>query len=568
MKKAKKLVALLLAVVMMLAMVTACGGDKGSKDGPADSSKGPSSSDASTPSPSASVPVIPEGAKAGSGQHGGTGYVADSIQKDVVRIAASAMATNISPWAGTAAGRHMIMYEMYQPLFEYDKVTDSYVLVLAKSIEQVDPYTFRIVLYDNIVDSAGNPFTADDAIYSIDTCKELGNVSGMKYIDSLSKVDDYTLDVKMTTDADYQFKSSVSMIMMVTQKAYEESGDEMGTKPVGTGPYKMVNFESGASFTLEKVDNYWGAALNDRANNPAWYYHAQNVDRIEYTKVAEASQQTIALENGEMDVAYRMSADEAARLDGNDDFNVWSTMDSKSYSLFFNCGDKSPMASKELRQAVCYAIDAAGVLQMTGGNGLLSTTFGSAIFSDCNPEWANEDYYGYDATKAAELIKASGFDTSKSIRLMVSTNAAEGVAIAQIVQSYLMAAGLNVQIDQYDGASFASNKYNEDMYDIRLDSASFTCLADLWTQFLDSGKRDKSYAQIKDEELEGLLSGLKHAEGRTPENMDAAHQYIKEQAYCYGLYCVELFDTTTSDILEFVYMPKLYAMPGAFTYSE
>ena len=91
-----------------------------------------------------STPVIPEGALVGSGVHGGTGSVTDSIQKDVVKIAASNVATTISPWAGTNQGRHQIMYSMYQPLFEYDKATGDNVLVIAKSIDKVDPYTFKI----------------------------------------------------------------------------------------------------------------------------------------------------------------------------------------------------------------------------------------------------------------------------------------------------------------------------------------------------------------------------------------------------------------------------------------
>lgn len=575
MKTTKKILALLLAAAMMLSMLAACSSkDNGSADNKnnADNANNgtPSVSNSDTPSNDPGQVVIPEGSKVGSGVHGGTGYVTDSIQKDVVRIAASNIGTTISPWAGSSGGRHQTIYSMYQPLFEYDKATGDYVLVVAKEITTVDPFTFHITIHDNIVDHDGNPFTAADAVYSIESCAALGNVSGMKYIESVTQLGDYELEVKMTTDADYQFASSIAMIMMVTQKAYEDSGDDMATRPVGTGPYKFVSFESGASFVLEKVDNYWGAALNDRETNDAWYYHAQNVDRIEYIKIGEAAQQTIALETGEAEVAYQMSADEAKRLEGNENFNVWSTIDSRSVNMFFNCGDKSPMASKELRQAVCYAIDAAGVLQMAAnGVGILSTTFGAAIFADVNPDWANDDYYGYDLEKAQELIKASGFDTSKSIRLMVSTGDSECVAVAQIVQSYLMAAGLTVQIDQYDSASFASNKYNADVYDIRFDKSSFTCLADLWTQFLDSGKNDVSYAQICDPELEAMLAELKTAEGRADvDKVNAAHYRIKDEAYVYGLYCCMIYDATTSDIVEIARMPKLFDLPGAFTYTK
>ncbi len=562
MKHASRLTTALLAAAMGTTL-TAC-----SSSGSASSSSTAAASATAAASETSDL-NISDDSLVGSGAPGGTGYVQDSVQRDVVTIAVPAMATTISPWAGTATGRHMIMYNMYQPLFEYDKTTGEYVYVLAENIEQLDTTTFEITLRDGIVDSAGNTFTASDAAYSIETCRDLGNVSGMKYIDSVSVVDDKTLDVTMNTEADYQFASSVSMIMMVTQKAYEESGDEMGSNPIGTGPYVLTDFESGTSATFEKIDDYWGADLADRDTNPnSWYYFASNVDRIEYVKISEASQQSIALETGTADVAYRMTGDEANRIKSEDDFNVYETMDSQSYNLFFNCGDESVMSSQELRQAVCYAIDVPAILEMNGGYGRLSTTFGSVIFEDVNPAWAEEDYYGYDVEKAQELIEASGYDSSQQIRIMVSTNSSETVSIAQIVQSYLMAVGLNVTIDQYDGASFAENKYNPDLYDIRIDAASYMNLVDLWTQFLDSGTNDVSYAQIKDTELEGLLANLQQAENRTTENIDAVHYYIKDKAYCYGLYCRELFDATTDDIVEFAYMPKLYGMPGAFCYTE
>lgn len=567
MNKIKRSLALLLVLAMVL--LTACGGNSNT-DSPAESAGSKEATVSESNSNSADEPttvVIPEGALVGSGQAGGTGYMGESIQADVVKVSSPDIPTNISPWAGTSTGRHVVNNSMYQPLFEFDKVTGEYVLVIAESIEPVDDLTYRVTIHDHIYDSAGNPFTVDDAIFSIDNCQTLGNVSGMNYIGSTEKVSDYAFDITMTTTADYQFASSVSMIYMVTQKAYEDSGDEMASQPVATGAYKMKAFESGSSITLEATEDYWGAELNDRDSNTAWYYHAQNVDTIEFIKISEASQASVALETGTVDVALVMTANEAGRLDDNDAFNVWRTTDSRSFNLFFNCGDMSPMANQQLRQAICYAIDNEKVLQATGGYGLLSTTFGAAIFKDCNPEWANADYYTYDVEKAKELIAESGFDTSQPIRFMIASNSDEKVTIGQIIQSYLIAVGLDVQLDQYDGASFASSKYDETMYDIRLDDASFSCLADLWNQFLSAGNSDKSYAQIFDPEMESLLATLQTAEGRTAENVDATHNYIKDRAYCYGLYCRELFDTTSSNIAEFVYMPKLYAMPGAFTYN-
>ncbi len=566
----KKLVALILAAVMVISLA-ACGSQPAPQPqttgaAPAETTAG--GGDAPAETTEAIIPeTLPEGIISGSGKAGGSGYVADNVYRDTVEVAIPDLATNIQPWAGTAAGRHYTMYNFYQPLFEFDKTTGENVLVLAESIEKLDDTTYQVKLREGIKDSNGNEFKADDAIFSIESCVALGNVSGTKSIGDVTKIDDLTFTIAMNTKADYQFPSSIPMIMMVTKASFDASGDEMATQPVGTGPYKLTAYESGSSMTLEKVEDYWGADLADRDANPeTWYYFAQNVGKIVYTKIKEASQESIALQNNDVQVALGLSGTEADNLKSNSDFTVWTTVDSKSFNVFFNCGEKSVMQSKELRQAVCYAIDAAGVLQGTGGYGKQAVTFGSPVFADVDPDWKTDDYYAFDVDKAKELIAASGVDTSKEIRIMVKS-AAENVKIATIIQGYLMSAGFpSVTIGELDSAAFADSKYNADLYDIRIDDASYTCLGDLWTQFLNSGKNDVSYAQIKDEALEELLAKLGTKEGRSKENINAAHEYIKENAYCYGLYSKMLYNVTKNDIVEIAFMPKLYAMPGAFCY--
>jgi len=461
------------------------------------------------------------------------------------------------------------MNSIYQPLVEGNKATGEVQKILVSNIEYLDANNYRLTLYEDIYDSEGNHFKASDAVFSITTCKEFGNVSGMAYIGGAKVVSDYVFDINITRDADYQFSASVSMIFMVTEKAYKDSGDDMTTKPVGTGPYKMVDYESGSNVTLEAVDDYWGAYLADtRETNSAWYWFAQNVDRIEFSKISEAAQASIALETGATDVSLFTTGVEATRFLGNPNFNVWRQTDSRSFNVFFNCGDKSPMSDQLLRQAVCYAIDNASVLKATGGFGILSTTFGAKVFNDVNPKWDNEDYYNYNPDKAKALLAESGFDVKTPIRLMVPNTSEERTTIGTVLQGYLNAIGLNVQIDLYDSASFTNNKFNEDMYDIRLEDASFENLADLWTQFLSYEGRasGKSNIHITDPVMQELLDNCTKTSNRIQANIDPAHYYIKEQAYIYGLYCRELFDVTRADITEFVVFTKLYAIPGAFRY--
>ncbi|HHU22531.1 MAG TPA: ABC transporter substrate-binding protein [Clostridiales bacterium] len=547
MKKAKKYLAILLILVMVLALA-ACGGNKEQPKTP-DASNGGNVADPSTSSkPDTSKPE-------------------DSGPKKV-RIAVTDVASNVSPWAGTATGRHMIIYNLYQPLLERDKPTGEIKGILMDKYEKVSANTYHVTIHDNIYDGENNHVTADDVIFSIEMAIKEGNISGLKFIDSAKKVDDYTVEIVMKSEMDYQFASSVGMINIVTKAAYEASPDGMSTTPVSTAPYELTEWSPGTSAILTAKKDYWGAELADPSVKSAWHWFAQDIDVAEYTKISEPSQMSIALETGTIDIALFLTQNEAERFMSNPDYNVHEIQDTLAYNLFFNCGDNSVLSDKKLRQAICYAIDAEAVRQANGGYGTMCYTFGSSEFVDNDPSWKNEGYYEYDRDAAEQLVKDSNYN-GEVVRIMVSSADSMRTTVAEVVQGFLLDVGINAQIDPYDSATFAANKYDETLYDIRVDTNSFECLADLWNQFLSAeGHKDgKNYGHFYDETLQGLLDNLTKADTYTPENIKAAHEYIKENAFAYSLYSKVNFHVSTKFVEEYVGTAKLYPNVGAWGYN-
>jgi ABC-type transport system substrate-binding protein len=539
MKKLKRHLAFLLAVLMIFALA-ACGGGATSTETPTTS--GGNATDGST---------TPSG-------------------PSKVRIAVTDVASDITPWAGTATGRHMIVYNLYQPLLERDKPTGEIRGILMDKYEKIDPKTYRVTIHDNIVDGAGNKVTADDVVFSVESAIKAGNISGLNFIDSVKKVDTYVVDFVMTSEMEYQFASSVGMINIVSKASYEASPDGMATKPISTAPYELTAWTPGTSATLTAKKDYWGAKLADPSVKPAWGWFAQGIDVAEYTKIGEAAQMSIALETDIVDMALFVTQNEAERFMNNKDYTVHQIQDSLAYNLFFNCGEKSVLASKELRQAICYAVDAEKVRQANGGYGSLCYTFGSSVFSDNDPSWAKEGYYDYNKDTAAKLVKDSGYK-GETIRIMVSNADSMRTTVAELVQAYLLDVGVTAQIDQYDSATFAAKKYDETAYDIRIDTNSFECLSDLWNQFLSnkgkSHKDGKNYAYVNDPQLQGLLDNLTKADTYTPENIKAAHEYIKGNALAYSLYSKMNFDVSTKYVEQYVGTSKLYPLVGAWKYN-
>ena len=545
MKKAKKLLALLLVVVSMMSLLAACGGNA---DKPAESQKPgfdidvPPGGNTETEKPGETTPVE---------------YV-QTKPAELVKVAVADAPTNITPWSGTSNGRNQVLLSnVYQCLLEGIQRTEEVRLIMAEKLDRAYAKTangemHRIYLFKDIYDSEGNHFTAEDAVFCLQSAVAEGAIPAVAFIGETKVIDEYTLDVEILSYNRTQLAASVSNVFMVTKKAYEASPDGMATKIVATGPYKIDSWVSGDSMKMSKVENYWGADMGERSDdlmNP-WMWHAQNVNNIEFKKIPEPAQAAIALETDAADVAIKLTTTEAERFAGDEAYRVHTMYDTLTMHTYFNCTDNSPFADVRLRQAVAYAIDRQAVYDANGGYGMFTNTFGSHLFADYVDEWDNKEYYAYNPEKARELIKESGFDTSREIVILVANTSKFRTTTAAVVQAQLMEVGFKVRVDTLDGASFAANRFDPTIQDIRIDQQAFENLANLWNQHLNyEVKGHPKNLLKKDEKLQELITKVQLPEFHTAEYMTEAHEYIMENCLIYSIHGLANFDVVDSSVI-------------------
>lgn len=547
MKKAKKLLALLLAAATMLTLITACSG----------TAEKPNTSD----KPSIGDIGLPPGGDSTTSPSDSTGSDAEYVQTapaPLVRIAVSDSPTNITPWSGTSAGRNQVLLSnVYQCVLEGVQRTEEVRLIMAHKLDRAYKKTengemHRVYLYDDIYDSEGNHFTANDAVFCIRSAVAEAAIPAVSFIGETEVIDDYTFDIEILSYNRTQLAASLSNVFMVTQAAYEASPDGMASGIVATGPYVISDWVSGSSVTMVKNENYWGADMGERSDdimNP-WMWHAQNVDKIEFTKIPEPAQAAISLETGTSDIARLLTTTEAERFAGSDDYSVFTMYDTLTLHTYFNCTDNSPFADVRLRQAVAYAIDRQAIMDANGGYGLFTNTFGSRLFADYVDEWDDNEYYKYDPEKAKELIKESGFDTNREIVILVANTSKARTTTAEVVQAQLMAVGFKVRVDILDGASFAANRFDPTIQDIRIDQQAFENLANLWNQHLNYNvKGHPANLLKKDEKLQELVTKVQLPEYHTAEYMTEAHEYIMENCLIYSLHGLANFDVANNSVI-------------------
>jgi len=373
--------------------------------------------------------------------------------KTTLTVVADSDLGDMSPF-GSSTSFSYFQEQVYEPLFALGYNMEE-TPRLAKSWDRVDDQHYTFHLNDGICDSAGNPITANDVIFSLKLYLEDSNYS--QYVshidfDKTVATDDKTVDIYFADTNAFAF-SQLAGVRIVTQAAWEASPDRMVTTPVGSGPYKYKEYVGGSYFILEANDKYWG--------------EQPTIREIRFNIVSEPAQRTTQLETGAADIVMNLQASDVEYIRGKDHLEVDCHTSVQSMTMFFNMDPVSAMSSKELRQGVCWSIDNEAINNLAyGGFCAPSKAFFSTAMTDYTDDMAKDIYTTSDMGKAQELFAASG-KAGSSIRIATDGSQQE-TTIAEIIQTTLLENGFNVTIDNYDPATIWSVASDPTQWDLLL----------------------------------------------------------------------------------------------------
>lgn len=512
----RRKMAMMLAVMLTAASVTGCG-----------KSKSQNGSFASAETEVAKKETQTDDAK----EKPKDGEAKDDTQV-IVNVGVSIDPGDLSPWPVNNNGRLTVLANVYETLGQVFDDSSEMQYILMKDCELLeDGFTYHITLFDSIYDTAGNPLTASDVEFSYLSAKEAGFLTPTKYIESIHVINDTELEIEFNTQNVGDFENVLTQVNVVTKAAYEASENQMITAPVGTGNYKVTDYIAGSSVTLEKTGDYWQKDESLRKN---W----DNADVINYYFITEASQMAISLETDTIDVAVGVAADQMERFaeggQASDGFSVSVTDDWQIYAMHYNMSTDSLFKdNQDLRQAIAYAIDSQGLVDIVAnGGGRVCKTFGTSNYSDFQPQWENEDYYDYDPERAKELLAQSGYN-GEEIVILVSTNYA--AKVAEVVLSYLNAVGINASISQVETAVYNSTTKNDKTaWDVRIEQFGnpFGFVAAAIAGNFDKSRfgEDRYTTNFYiDDELQTLLAEAVNVTTHNDETVSALHNYMKDK---------------------------------------
>lgn len=417
--KKRRLLAILLCLVLVLP-VAACG-NKQSTDAP----------------PTAGAPT-----SGGSGQstQPATGDASAASGKDTITVAlrSDSGSLDAANMTGDTFAAVCCIQEALWDVTESNEI----IMILAESVEQKSPTEWIINLRKDVKFSNGNPFTADDVIFSIGLHKAAGATGGPRVQtvdDTKTKaLDDHTVDLILLEPAIHNW-TVLAMMLVYDKESYDPA--KASTNPIGTGPYVLKEYVPNSNVSLERRDDYWGTP-------PAAKY-------LNFRILSETAQRVNALETGLVDIAplATTDVDYVKTLPG---FNVDSRYTGNYVIMGFNFGQNSVFyQNPEARRAVCHAVDPQAIIDAVfKGQGKIMDAAVPDLCFDYEERFSNMDETyarGYDVEYAKQLAQSSGL-AGKTVKLMTD-GSAEAVAEAQIIQSMCDAIGVKVEINNYDPAT-------------------------------------------------------------------------------------------------------------------
>ena len=443
---------------------------------------------------------------------------------------------SLTPFRSNTARNAPFFLQIYETLgvLNENKEFEPYV---AKSWETKDNgFTYTITLNDNVYDSEGNHITSSDLVWFISESMKRALKPVYSKIESVTATGEYTFDVRFKTNTVGTFETMLSDTYVISQKAFEASKDEFATTAVTTSPYKVTEFIPSSGIKMERRADYW----QDIEKMPECVRPlAKNV---EYKIITEAFQMGVALETGTIDAVVDLASSTGAQFVGKTGFTIDLSDGPQGWQVYFSGADSSVVANNvKLRQAICYAIDANGLITaLAGGYGTQMWDPASPRLLGFNEKWKSEDYYGYNPDKAKQLLKESGYNGEKIT--ILSTSSAFASRLAQLLQNYLVSIGINCELNSIDMALYTAIRLDGSKYDMVINTVGGTCLADMWSiRFDPAAYKLGDATSRKDQTLAEMLYKTWTYEGWTEENVDAVHYYIKDNMYAYGLVNPQVF---------------------------
>ncbi len=406
-----------------------------------------------------------------------------------VTIALGSEPTTLDPQIREDGGERAVNDNIYETLMARTPKGELVPGLAEGTPQLVDPQTWEVKLRSGIKFHNGEPFNADSVVFSIkriiDPKFNSEQISFFETIKDANKVNDLTVRI-ITNGPDPILLSRLYWMKMVPSG--HTNDPKFAETPVGTGPYKFVQWKRGPYIALERNEDYWG--------------EKPPIDKVNYRFVEEPGTRLAGIMAGEFDIITNLLPEFTKQVP-----QAIHILGLEHPIVILNA-DGGPTKDVRVRKALNYAVDKAalaeglfeGYAQIAQGQLLSPSFFG--FNKDLGP-------YPYDPKKAKALLKEAGAEGATVELIGTAGRWLKDREVVEAVAAYWEAVGIKAKV-----RIFEFNEYLNRLFDRKTRGDAIFVVSS--NELLDADKSFSAYYRAggigssnSDKELAALIDNAR-----------------------------------------------------------
>ena len=356
-----------------------------------------------------------------------------SAAKDVVFAVASQFTTT-DPYDANDTLSQAMAKSFYEGLYGFDKDMKM-IPVLAESYTvSKDGLVYTVKLRRGVKFHDGTDFKADAVKANFDRVtnpdNKLKRYGLYNNIGKTEVVDDYTARITLKTP----FSAFINQLahpsgVMISPAALTKYGKDIAANPVGTGPFKFVEWKQTDYLKVAKNENYWQKGL-------------PKVDTILWRPVIDSNARAAVMQTGEAHFTYPLPYEQAEALKTKPELQVIAAPSIILRYLSMNTQQK-PFDNPKVRQAIAYAINKDAVAKIAFGG---YATPADGVVPEGVEYAVKLGVMPYDIAKAKQLLAEAGYPNGFETELWSGYNHSIAQKLTQVLQQQLQQIGIKSKI--------------------------------------------------------------------------------------------------------------------------
>lgn len=352
-------------------------------------------------------------------------------------------AETLDPHSITSSPNAIPIMAIYDTLVKYDNDLNIVPSLATDWTVSEDGLTMTFHLRKNVKFQDGTPFNADAVVFNIERLLDPNTRVPLRtyisFVKSAKAIDDYTVEFTLKySHAPALARLTAPLNSMASPTAIQKYGKDFGSHPVGTGPFKFVEWVKDDHILLAKNDSFWGKV-------PA-------IDELMIRVIPDDESRVLALESGQVDVTVRVPPLDVPRLKG-EGLNVIVAPDTRVMYIGMNT-QYEMLKDQRVRQALNYAVNKEAIVQV------LLQGYAHVMDSPLTPEsfaYKSTGQYKYDPAKAKQLLAEAGYPNGFELTLMTPHGRyLMDYRVSEAVQGYLAKVGITLKVKEMEWATYIS----------------------------------------------------------------------------------------------------------------